>query len=227
MFVFLRSVLLYLILVLGIRLLGKRQVGQMGPSEFVVTMLAADLVSIPMEDTQMNLLRGLLPLLAVLGAEMALSLLTLKFRPLRRLLLGRPVILVENGKLVQENLRKTRVSVEELMEHLRLKDAPELNQIRYAILETNGSVSVFLQAKDRPASAKDACIKVDPEKLPIWIIQDGQLDRNALNSSGKDQAWLDSLLKKEGLEVKTTFLLGLDSKGKPVVQGKEQGQNAK
>ena len=149
---YLRTVLMYLVLLIVIRLMGKRQIGQMEPSEFVVTMLIANLASIPLENMEMPLKAGLIPIFTVLGAEVLLSLLTLKSVALRKLLCGKPVILVENGRPLRQNLRKNRVTLDELMGHLRQKDVMDITQVQYAILETNGSLSVFLYSDHEPAS---------------------------------------------------------------------------
>ena len=134
-----RTLLFYFALIAVIRLLGKRQVGQMEPSELVVAMLLADLASIPMQDITMPMYYGLIPIFTVLGLELLLSVLTLRSIKLRKLLCGKPVILIENGKLLQENMRKTRISIDELTGMLRQKDVLELSTVQYAILETDGS----------------------------------------------------------------------------------------
>ena len=130
---YLRTVLLYLVLIAVIRCMGKRQIGQMEPSEFVVTMLVANLASIPMEDEGIALHTGLIPIVTVLGLELVLSWLSLKSIRLRKLLCGKPVILIENGQLLQDNLRKTRVTLDELTGHLREKDVLDLQSVQYAI----------------------------------------------------------------------------------------------
>ena len=119
---YMRTIILYLVLVAVIRLMGKRQVGQMEPSEFVVTMLIANLASIPMQDGGIPLYSGLVPILTVLGVELILTALSMRFVPFRKLLCGRPVILIENGKILQQNLRSTCITLDELTELLRGKD---------------------------------------------------------------------------------------------------------
>ena len=131
---YLRTVVLYLVLIFVIRLMGKRQIGQMEPSEFVVTMLVANLASIPMQDSGIPLLSGLVPILTVLGAELALSAGAMRSLLLRRLLCGKPVILIDNGKLLPENLRSTRITLDELSGHLREKDVLDITTVQYAIL---------------------------------------------------------------------------------------------
>ena len=139
-----RAVILYLALILVVRLMGKRQLGEMEPMEFVVTMLIANLAAVPMQETGTPLLAGLLPILVVLSVELVLSVLTYRSVGVRRFLCGKPVILIENGRLLQQNLKKTRVNTDELSEYLRIQGVTDLAQVQYAILETSGAISTFL-----------------------------------------------------------------------------------
>jgi len=219
---YIRTVILYLVLIAVIRFMGKRQVGQMEPSEFVVTMLVANLASIPMQDSGMPIYSGLLPILTVLGAELILSHLSLKSIRFRKLLCGKPVILVENGKILQENLRKTRVTLDELTGHLREKDVLDLNSVQYAILETNGNLSVFPYPRDRPATAKDAGIPTKKQYFPITIVSDGTLLQENLSKANKDLVWLQKQLAERKVSLKDTWLLTVDGKDHIIFYKKEK-----
>ncbi len=208
---YMRSVFLYLVLIAVIRMMGKRQIGQMEASEFVVTMLVANLASIPMQDSAIPLFSGVVPIVTVLGMELVLSTLSLRSIFLRKLLCGKPVILIENGNILQENLRRTRVTLDELTGHLREKDVLDLSQVQYAILETNGNLSVFPYAKERPASAKEAGIAVSEQHLPLTIISDGKLLEDNLKKANKDLTWLHKQLKKHKSTVEGTWLLTVDA----------------
>ncbi len=208
---YLRTMVLYLILIAVIRLMGKRQVGQMEPSEFVVTMLVANLASIPMQDSGIPLLSGLVPILTVLGAELVLSTLSLRSIRLRKLLCGKPVILIENGNILQNNLRRTSITLDELTGHLRQKDVLDPKAVQFAILETDGNLSVFPYPKHRPASAADAGIAVKKQNLPITIVGDGYLYRENLPLIGKDEAWVERVLQARSATVATTWLLTADA----------------
>lgn len=218
-----RTIILYLVLIAVIRLMGKRQIGEMEPAEFVVTMLIADLASIPMQDGAIPLLSGLVPILTVLGMELVLSWLTLRSVAFRRLLCGKPVVLIDNGKLLQDNLRMTRVSLDELTGHLREKDVLDISQVQYAILETNGNLSVFPYPKHVPASAKDAGISAKPQYLPITVIEDGYLSKENLKRAGKTPQWVEQVLGERGAAVKSTLLLTVDASDKILWLGKEAG----
>ena len=207
---YLRTVILYLILIAVIRLMGKRQIGQMEPSEFVVTMLVANLASIPMQDGGIPLFTGVVPIVTVLGVELVLSDLSLRSIRFRKLLCGKPVILIENGNILQQNLRKTRVTLDELTGHLREKDVLDLESVQYAILETNGNLSVFPYPKEKPASAKDAGIQTKKQYLPITIISDGKLLHENLKVVKKDARWVQQILRENRAELKETWLLTVD-----------------
>ena len=218
---FLRTLLLYLLLLAVIRFMGKRQIGQMEPSEFVVTMLVANLASIPMEEVGIPLYAGVVPLLTVLGAELLLSGLSMGSIWIRRLLCGKPVILIENGRVLQDNLRKTRVTIDELMGHLREKDVLNITAVQYAILETNGNLSVFVYPAEAPASARDAGIVPRKQYLPVTLIEDGVLLRENLRRSGKDQAWVRRVLGEHRASLAGTWLLMVDQSDRVVWLGKE------
>jgi uncharacterized membrane protein YcaP (DUF421 family) len=205
---------LYLVLIAVVRLMGKLQVGQMEPSEFMVTMLVANLASSPMENDGIPLYAGVVPILTVLGLELVLSVLSFSSVKFRRILCGKPVILIENGKILQENLRKTRITADELTGHLRLKEVLELRTVQYAILETNGELSVFLYPPHRPAAAEEAGIETAPQSLPVTVIQDGKLLRKNLTHANKTMAWVRKTLKAHQSTVQGTYLLTVDRQGK-------------
>ena len=209
----LRTVILYLVLIAVVRFMGKRQIGQMEPSEFVVTMLVANLASIPMQDGGIPLLSGLVPILTVLGAELVLSVAAMRSIWVRRLLCGKPVILIENGKILQDALRATRVTMDELTGHLREKDILDLQSVQYAILETNGNLSVFPYPEEMPASAKEAGIQVGQQYLPVTIIGDGHLYKENLAIAQKDEKWVQRILDELHASLAQTWLLTVDKSG--------------
>lgn len=220
---YLRTILLYIVLIFCVRLMGKRQIGEMEPAEFVVTMLLANLASIPMQDGAIPLYSGLVPILTVLGMELVLSGLILRSVVFRRFLCGKPVILIDNGKIVQENLRRTRVTLDELAGHLREKDVLDICTVQYAILETDGNLSVFPYPKERPASAKDAGIHPKHQFLPVTIIEDGYLSLENLKRAGKDERWLKQVLREHSAHPRDTLLLTVDASDKVFWLGKEFG----
>ena len=218
---YLRTVILYLVLIAVIRLMGKRQLGQLEPSEFVVTMLVANLASIPMQDSGVPLYTGLVPILTVLGLELILAGMSLKSIAFRRLLCGKPVILIENGHILQSNLRKTRITQDELIGHLREKDVLDPRTVQFAILETSGDLSVFPYPKERPATAREAGIRAEKQHLPVTLISDGKLLRNNLALTGRTEAWLQGVLKEKKATVADTWLLTVSTNGDTIFYRKE------
>ena len=219
---YVRTIIVYLILIFSVRLMGKRQIGQMEASEFVVAMLAADLAAVPMQDTSIPLFSGVVPLLTVMGLELVFSFLVLKSVMFRKFLCGKPVILIDNGKILQENLCRTRVTMDELVSHLRQKDVLDLNTVQYAILETDGNLSVFPYPEHVPAPASDARVKVKKQSLPITIINDGYLSREDLSRAGKDMIWLCNVLGKHKARQDTTLLLTVDEEDCVIWIGKSE-----
>ena len=218
---YIRTIILYLVLIFCIRLMGKRQIGQMEPSEFVVTMLVANLAAIPMQDEGLPLYGGLVPMLTVLGMELVLSGAMLRSIRLRKFLCGKPVILIENGRILQKNLRATRVTLDELTGHLREKDVLDIHSVQYAILETNGNLSVFPFPSEVPASAKEAGIHPKDRFLPVTVISDGQLLRQNLQYAARDESWVHQVLGEYRASIAGTWLLTVDKAGHVVWLGKE------
>ena len=211
-------------LIAVIRLMGKRQVGQMEPSEFVVTMLVANLASIPMQDGGIPLYSGLVPILTVLGLELVLSYLVLRSMKLRKLLCGKPVILIENGNILQNNLRRTRITLDELTGQLREKDVLEVSAVQYAILETNGNLSVFPNPKEQPASAKEAGVEDKRRYQPVTVVGDGYLYRDNLSLIGKDTHWVETVLRERDATIDETWLLTVNKADQVYFVKKEPGQ---
>ena len=216
-----RTLFLYLVLIFAVRLMGKRQIGEMEPAEFVVTMLVANLAAIPMQDGAIPLYSGLVPILTVLGMELVLSGLILRSVRLRRLLCGKPVILIDNGKILQENLKSARINLDELTGQLRAKDVLDIRTVQFAILETSGDLSVFPYPKEKAASAKDAGVQATGQHLPVTVVEDGYLSRENLERAKKDEKWLETVLSQHNCGIQDTFLLTVDESGQVVWLGKE------
>ena len=206
---FLRTVVLYLLLIVTVRLMGKRQIGEMEPAEFVVTMLLANLAAIPMQDSAIPLLSGLVPILVILGLELILAAVSLQSIRMRRLLCGKPVILMQN------------VNLDELTMHLREKGIFDLSTVKFAILETNGQLSTLLYAKEQPASARDAGIRVRETELPVTIISAGRILAENLHLAGRDGGWLEAELKRRSLTAEQVLLLTVDAAGTVYLVRKE------
>ena len=214
---FIRSILIYILLIFVIRLLGKRQLGEMEPSEFVVSMLIADLAATAMQEEEFPLSASIIPITVVLSLELLLSSLSYRSITVRKLFCGKPVILMEDGKILQDNLKKTRVTPDELTEHLREKGILDLSTVKYAILETNGQISALVDPEYQPLTAKDAGIKPEPMSLPVTIICNGTLLTENLKISGRSEAWLQQQLSSRKCSISQILLLTVDALGQVYV----------
>lgn len=211
---FIRSIFLYLLLIVAIRLMGKRQIGEMEPSEFVIALLIADLASVPMQDTSTPLLAGVIPIFTVLSIELLLSVIAYYSIPFRRLICGKPVIVIENGKILQKNMKKTRLTADELSEHLREKSIVDLSTVKFAILETNGQISALLYPEHQPPTAKDTNLDIKTNlELPVTIISEGSLITPNLKVANKTKDWVLSVLKQHGCSVSQVYLFTLTQSG--------------
>ena len=214
----LRTLLFYFALIAAIRFLGKRQVGQMEPSEFVVTILIANLASLPLEDPDIPIWYGLGSMSIVFVCERALSWLCLKSIRLRRLFCGKPVILIENGRLLEGNLRRTRVNLDELSGHLREQGVLAIETVQFAILETNGAVTVFPFPAHTPAPEGPGAKE---QELPYTIVSDGRILGQNLALLGRDEAWLRKKLHGKGLTPDRVLLMTLTASGETAVFPRE------
>jgi len=219
---YIRAAILYLLLITAIRLMGKRQLGQMEPSEFVVALLIADLAAVPMQDPAIPLLSGVIPILVVVSLELLFSVFSYKSVRFRRILCGKPVILIENGKILQDNLKKTRLTMDELTGHLREREISDLDTVKFAILETNGQISALLYGKDRPPSAADYGMEVPDPILPITLITEGNLIHANLSVANKNRQWLEQQLKQHNCTVNDVYMMTLKTDGQVRVIRKEQ-----
>lgn len=218
----LRTIILYILIVAGIRLLGKRQIGELEPTELVLALIIADLASVPMQDNGIPLLSGIIPIIVLLCLAMAISVLTMRSVKFRAFLCGRPSIVIERGKLKQQELSRNRLTVDELMEELRTKGYTDLTTIQYAILETNGQLSVLPMAREQPVTATQMGLEPQDPGLPSIIITDGRLLSHNLKDRGYDENWLHKQLEHYGVKrVDQAFLLTVDELGQTYFVAKE------
>lgn len=221
---YIRAIVLYLLLILSVRLMGKRQIGELEPAEFVVAILIADLASVPMQDIGIPLLSGVIPILTVLAIELILSVLAMRFRPLRKFFSGNPIMLIENGKILSKNLSKTRITVDELLQHLRENQILDVSAVQYAILEIDGQISTIPYPKHQPPTAMDLHVQVDQAELPMTVISDGVVLEEYLQASGHDRAWLDRQLNSLNCTVEDVFLMTATKSGKLYLSRQEVGE---
>ena len=220
--VLIRTMILYLLIIAGLRLLGKRQLGELEPTELTLTLIIADLASVPMQDNGIPLLTGLIPIIVLLSLASILSVLSTKSIRFRTLLCGRPSIVISDGKVMEGELRRNRLTVDELLEELRIQGHTDLNTIEFAILESNGQLSVILRASQQPVTAEQMEIPTQETGLPVIIISDGHLLDKVLIAQGRSEKWLYRRLASHGLtSPKQVFLLTVDGAGNTYCVPKE------
>lgn len=220
--VLIRTIVLYLLIIVGIRLLGKRQVGELEPSELVLALIIADLASVPMQDNGIPLLSGVIPIVTLLAVATILSVLTVRSLRFRALLCGRPSIVVENGVIQERELRKNRLTIDELMEELRGQGYADFKSVKFAVLETNGRLSVLPYAAQRPVTAAQMGLNPDEPGLPVILVSDGRLLSHNLKGRGYESVWLKKQLENHGLsDPQQVFLLTVDEAGNTYCVPKE------
>ena len=213
-----RTIILYLLIIVGVRLMGKRQVGELEPSELVMSLIIADLAAVPMQDYGIPLLTGVIPILALLSLTMILSVLTMRSVTFRLLLCGRPSVIIRKGELDIAEMRRNRLTVDELLEDLRGKGYADPSQIYYAVLETNGQLSVLPKAANKPPVNFQLGRTPPDEELPVVVVSDGKVLEGNLRRLGHDRRWLEAQLKE--VPPSALFLVLADSSGLVYQSGK-------
>lgn len=220
---FFRTVILYLLIIAGLRLMGKRQIGELEPGDLVLTLIISDLASVPMQNFGIPLVNGVFPIVTLLSLSMLVSYFSLKSIRFRTLVCGRPTVIIRDGKILQANMAKTRFTVDELYEQLRTQGYSDLAGVKYAILETSGQVSVLPYAHAAPLTPQAAGVDAGEETtLPVLVINDGHILKDNLRACGRDLSWLQAQLKKRRLTSPAqVFLMTVDEGGTVVCVTKE------
>ncbi len=209
-----RTLVLFLVVIVAIRIMGKRQVGKLQPYELVIIVLIAELASIPMENIGIPLLSGVIPILTLLFIEVAISYFSLKSERMRGLVCGTPSVLIQNGKIIEEEMSRLRYNINDLLEQLRTKNFPNVVDIEFAIMETSGEISVIPKSQKRPLNPADLNIPTKYEGIPMTLIIDGYVFEKNLSKVNLTKDWLKGELGKFGIQdVKQVLLASLDTEG--------------
>lgn len=220
-----RTIILYLLVLLTMRLMGKRQVGQLEPFELTVAIMISDLASLPMQDTKIPLVRGVIPIITLLILECIIALLQNKSRIAQKILTGTPSILIENGKLDIKQMNEQKYNIYDLFEEIRLNGYLNISDIQYAILETSGKLSIIPKIAAAPVVKSDLSVNSNEEKLPVILIRNGKINYTVLKYLNKNEKWLNSLLKQNKIKsYKDLFIAMLDSKEKFFYQYTKDGE---
>jgi uncharacterized membrane protein YcaP (DUF421 family) len=224
--VMIRTIILYFIVVITMRIMGKRQIGEMQPFELVIAIMVSELASLPMQDTRIPLAHGVIPIVTLLFLQAIISMAELKSEAARTIFSGKPSIIIKDGKIDIKQLKYDRFNINDLFEELRLQGYYNIENIQYAILETSGQLSVIPKTELEPATKQDLNIKTTQDKLPVTLILDGKINQNNLKVIEKNNLWLENELKENNISsVDKVFIALLDSKGKFFYQLKEGGTN--
>jgi len=212
--VFYRTIILYTTVLVLIRLMGKREVGQLSAFDLVVAIMIAELAAIPMEKTEIPLYLGIFPIVILVMAEMILAKVSLKSEKMRAFINGTPSVVIEKGMILQDEMRKLRFNVNDLLSQLRQKDVSNIADVEYAILETSGKLSVILKPEKQPVLKQELNITVLSKGLPISLITDGHVSRQNLAKAKVSEDWLLEQIKQQGYNnFDEVFLASLDEQG--------------
>lgn len=221
-----RTVILYIFVVLGLRLMGKRQIGDMQPGELVITLLISEIAAIPLQDVNQPIASGIIAIFMLVVLEIILSVLAMKSFFVRKALSGRSAVVIKNGEVDQHAMRRVRMTVIDLIELLRGQDVFDISTVAYAVLEVNGNLSVLLKSEHRGATAGDIVAKQKPDGLPLPVISDGRIVDESLRSLQLEREKLFKILSGSGLYPEDVFMMTLDRFGNTnIVVKKGDGRN--
>ena len=216
-----RVFFLYLLVILLMRIMGKREIGQLQPYELAITLIISELVALPMENNAIPLLNGIIPAVTITIAQVLFSYLTTKSQWLQDLISGKYTIIIENGKMIQKNMLKQKYNITELQEQLRMNGVVKIEDVEYAILETSGQLSVILKDSKQPVTAEQMNIAPDYEGMPVNLILDGKLVEENLTSAKLTVKDIEKRLKKDKLDIKDVFFATINAKGEYYIQPKQ------
>ena len=217
-----RTVILYVFAIVSIRIMGKRQIGELQPSDLVVTLLISQIISIPIQDTDIPLVNTIIPILLLVGFEILTSVFNMKSIKFRSFMQGHPVVIINDGNLNQKLLKELRFTVDDLLESLRQKDIFDISQVQYAIVETNGQVSVLLKPENEPVTRKDLCLKSEPQGYKCPVIIDGKIVTQDFKICNMNTKKMEKILKKEKVQIKDIMLMTVDSVGNHTIIRKDK-----
>ena len=220
---FFRSIVLYVIVLIVMRLMGKREIGQLQPFELAISIMIADLATIPMTETGIPIFNGIIPILGLLLMHLIISIINLKSLKGREIICGKPSILIYRGKIDEKILKKERFTINELQEKLRSNNIVNLGDVEYAILETSGQVTVIQKPDKRNTIPQDFNIMPEYEGIPYDLVIDGKVMKENLKAIGKDYNWLKKQIEKFNMKPEEALVVTIDGKGQIFCQKKEKG----
>lgn len=217
-----RAVLIYIVVIFAIRVMGKRQVGDLQPGELVITILISEVAVMPLEDRNQPILAGIVAIFVLVIMEIFTSVVTMKWFAARKVINGRSAIIINDGQVDKAAMKRLRITVPDLMELLRCQNVFDISTVAYAILETNGQLSVLLKMADQAATRQDVGAKPPKQGYPALVISDGIILQDSAALVGVDEKHIEALLSKKGLTKDRVFLMTLDRYGKHTIVKKEE-----
>lgn len=217
-----RTLILYIFIIAALRLMGKRQISDMQPSELVVTLVVSDIASLPMQNTSQPLLSGMIPVMVLVGLEILTSVLMMKSRTVRKLVCGNPVVVIEDGRLLQKQMKRLRMTNSDLMEQLRQQNVFSLNDVQYCIVETNGALSILEKPEKRVPNAEEAGVTIEDNKPEAVVVSDGKLLREGLSMCHKNERKVVNILSENHIPINSVFLMTMDGSGAYRIIRKEE-----
>ena len=219
---FIRTVILLVFIVGAVRIMGKRQIGQLQPAELVVTILLSDMAATPMQDSDIPMLNTIVAVLVLTGLEIIMSVISMKSIKLRSLLQGNSIVLVRHGIPDQKQMKRLRYTIDDLYEALRAKDVFDIADVEYAVAETDGTLSVLLKSSKQPVTKEDSGIKASDDSVPFVAVSDGKIVVRHLGECGMDSDKIERIVKVSGIPMERIFLLTVSKNGKTNIIEKER-----
>lgn len=216
-----RTSVLYIFVIAIMRLMGKRQIGELQPTELVVTLLLSEIIAIPMQDNDISLASTIVPVLVLVGFEILISVIGLKSVKIRSLMQGNSIIIIRDGKLDLKKIKELRFTIDDILEALRQKDIFDISKVQYAVVETNGTISVMLKPEYEPVTRGDLSLESPDLGMPCAVIIDGRIIKTDFNSCNMTMEKLKKIIKKDKINVENTLLMTIDKKGNKTIIGKD------
>lgn len=219
--VMLRGLIVYITVIISVRLMGKRQIGELQPSELVTTFLLSEVASMPLQNKDISLFTCIVLIFMIVGLEVIFSVLAVKSDLFRTLMQGSSALVIKDGKLLQKKMKDIRYSIDDLLEGLRLKDVFDISKVKYAYVETNGSLSVELKESERPVTPKDLKLTAESEGLTCLVVSDGKIIEKDFDLCNMTTEKLHKHLKKANVNLREVFIMTAERSGKINIIRKE------
>lgn len=225
--ILIRTIILYAFVLLIVRIMGKSELAELEPFQLVVTLMIAELAALPMEDTDVSLMNGITALVTLLLIQVLISYIALKSKRARTILCGKPSVIINKGKIDEKEMKKLRMNINDLLEQVRTKDYPSIEEIEYAILETNGDLSIIPKPENRPLTRKDINLTPTIDHMSLPLIMDGELNKDSLKTLNLTEDWLKDQLAHSCISDYSDILFCyIDESGKLHIHRKDKGGNA-